>query len=445
VSPVTAFQIAFALGVLLAAAALAGAGFRLVERRTLLALTIPVAAGALAGWAAFALDPSRGLAVAAGGLTVAALAGIMSFALERALARLRRLDLELGLAQDRLHELVAQERDERARELDRVLARARADSVSLLVEQERRIADERRDLLVERERAAGAELAGALAGVQREVDQRLHDWEQDLDRVAESMRARLVELNEHHARMTAEAESRIAADAERLQGESEQQRQAVVRAREEIERLLAETTETARAELEADATARRRGLHELGERLRKRERELSERIEREEAEAIRRIQAAFADAQRRQVDSLERSLSRAASSLTDEAMQQFNAVIRGSREDAARRLNRELERAVAVFLRQGEASLAERAASAPGAAALQRAPGATDVTARALERQREELLQAFEERAGQLEKALHRRLEEMGADAEAERAVLDARLEELSRRVRGSSGVGSSG
>src|SRR5581483_7685663 len=125
---------------------------------------------------------------------------------------------------------------------------------------------------------------------------------------------------------------RIAADGERLQSELDTQRALVTRARADIERSIEEVTTVARNELEADAVARRRALHDLHEQLRRRERELGERVEREEAEAVRRIQTGFADVERRQVEALERSLARTGSGLTDEATQQFSNQIRTARE-----------------------------------------------------------------------------------------------------------------
>jgi hypothetical protein len=52
-----------------------------------------------------------------------------------------------------------------------------------------------------------------------------------------------------------------------------------------------------------------------------------------------------------------------------------------------------------------------------------------------LERQRDEWLAALDARIVEVEQEVRRRLEELGADAEAERAVLEARVQELLRRV----------
>jgi hypothetical protein len=366
-SAVTVFQIVFAVGVVLAACALAGALLRRLDRRGLTVLVAVCAGGAVAAWVAFALNPERGVAVAAGGLVAATLVAAASLLLAKALERVARLDAQLDRAEAHLNEVVEQQVETRNAELERALARARAESISLLTEQERRIAEERRALLVERERVAGAELAEALATTQKQVEQRLQEWAQDLERVTEMMRGRIAELDQQHRRLTAGVAARIESDGERLQGELDAQREAIMRVRADIERSVEEASAAARSELDADSLVRRRALHDLNDQLRRRERELAERIEREEAEAVRRIQVGFADVQRRQVEALERSLARAGSGLTDEATQQFATQVRAAREDAARRLARELERAVATFARQAETVLSEQLAQTGGA------------------------------------------------------------------------------
>jgi hypothetical protein len=53
----------------------------------------------------------------------------------------------------------------------------------------------------------------------------------------------------------------------------------------------------------------------------------------------------------------------------------------------------------------------------------------------ALERQRDVALMSLEDRAHQVEAGLRERLQEIAADAESERAVLDARLHDLARKL----------
>jgi hypothetical protein len=108
--------------------------------------------------------------------------------------------------------------------------------------------------------------------------------------------------------------------------------------------------------------------------------------------------------------------------------------VKSSREDAARRLSRELDRAVEVFAREAEAVLAERLAHVGDAGAQRLERRLTEAT-NVLERQRDEWLTALDTRIVELESDVRRRLDELAADAEAERAVLEARVQELLRRV----------
>src|SRR5437764_15424533 len=121
----------------------------------------------------------------------------------------------------------------------------------------------------------------------------------------------LNQLAQRQRQLISDAEMRIAADAERLEAESEQQRAGLVRLRDELARAIQEAVTTGNAELETHAAQRRRALHELNERIRKRERSLTEQIDREEGEAMARIQSSFADVERRQVEQLQRVLDRA--------------------------------------------------------------------------------------------------------------------------------------
>ena len=97
-------------------------------------------------------------------------------------------------------------------------------------------------------------------------------------------------------------------------------------------------------------------------------------------------------------------------------------------------MSRELDRAVEVFAREAEAVLAERLAHVGDAGAQRLERRLADAT-NALERQRDERLGALDARIEELEADIRRRLEDLGADAEAERAVIEARLQELLRRV----------
>jgi hypothetical protein len=432
----TAFDLAFAAGIMLAATAVAGAAARVLPRFALLAAAAIELGAAVSAWIVFALSRQheRELAVAAGGLTGCLLAVAGAVAVRRALLRAEAFDAHLEDAKAQLRALVDRETEDRAAELERTLARARADSVSLLVEEERRIADDQRRDFVERERQAAESLTAGLAATQAQVEHRLAGWAQDLDRAAETTKAHIAELAQRQKQLVSDIGLRLAADADRFAAESEELRAALQRMRGEIDRSVEEALAAARADLEAHAAERRRALHELDERLRRRERELLERIEREEIEAAQRIRAGFEDVQRRQVEQLERVVQRASVTYSDEAAQQFAALVKSSREGAAQRLSRELDRAVEVFAREAEAVLAERLAHVGDAGAQRLERRLAHATA-ALERQRDERLGALDVRIAEFEVEIRRRLEELGADAEAERAVLEARLSELLRRV----------
>ena len=427
-------QIAFAAAACVAALTLLGVAFDRVQRRLLVAFAALTGVAAVAAWVGFGLRPGTADATAAGGITVAFVAQLAAVKLRDLLRSARRFDDQLARAQGRMNSLIAREADERTAELERTLARARADSASILAEQERRMAEERRAAAAERSRVAEDELGKALTVAQQQVEVRLIAWTDDLERAQRGVADQLAQLAQRQKQLIAEAEARIATDAERLEAESEQQRASLVRLREELARASQEAVAAGTAELEGYASERRRSLHELNERIRKRERQLLELIEREETDATRRIQAGFADVERRQLEQLERILARATSSYSDAATQQFADTVKSSREAAAVRLSRELDRAVQAFAREAQTVLADRLAQV-GDAGAQRLERRQAQVAAGLDRQRSEAIEAFEARLLQAEQELRRRLDTLGADAEAERAVLDARLRELAKRI----------
>jgi hypothetical protein len=431
---VTIAQIAFAVTVGVTALSLAGAALGYAGRTTLVAFSVLVGLAACAAWVAFGLRTRSELAVVAAGMTLAFAAQLVAVRLRSLLRAAGRVDEQLARAQGRLSALVAREAEERTAELERILARARADSSSMLEEQERRIAEQRRAAAAERSRVAADELGEALTAAQAQIESRFTAWNDDLERAQHAVVGQLGALEQRHKQLISEAEARIAADAERLEAESEQQRATLVRLRDELTRATQEAVSGGSSELETFAQERRRALHELNDRIRRRERQLTEQIEREETEAMGRIQAAFADVERRQVEQLQRILERATSSYSDAAAQQFADTVRGTREAAAQRLSRELDRAVQAFVREAQTVLAERL-SQVGDAGAQRLERRLSQLSEGLERQQGEAIANFEGRLTQAEQDLRRRLDGLAADAEAERAVLDARLRELARKI----------
>jgi uncharacterized phage infection (PIP) family protein YhgE len=427
-------QIVFAVIAVVTAGSLVAAIFDRASRRVLLALTVAIGLAAVAAWVAFVLRRDVELAVVAGGITLAFAAELVALRARDLLRAASRVDEQLARAQSRLHSLVAREAEERGAELERMIARARADSISLLEEQERRIAEERRAAAAERSRAAVDELGEALTKAQQQSEARFHAWNDDLERAQNAVGDQIAQLAQRQKQLISEAEARIAADAERLEAESEQQRAGLVRLRDDLARATQDTVATGGAELETFATERRRALHELNERMRRRERQMAELIEREETEAMRRIQAGFADVERKQIEQLERILTRATASYSDAAAQQFADTVRGTREASATRLSRELDRSVQSFVREAQTVLAERMTQVGDAGAQRLERRLAEVT-ESLERQRSEAIANFEARLTQAERDLRRRLEGLSSDTEAERAVLEARLGELARKI----------
>lgn len=430
----TIADLIFAGGIVLAAATLACAALRRGPTSLLISTTVLEGAAAVGVWVAFALRHDRPLAVAAGGLTVCALVAGAAVLLRRALQRVSAIDAQLAEAQTGLVALVEREKAGLGKELQLTLARARADSRSLLEEQERQIAEERRSLVAQREHDATAALGDKLNQVQAQIEQRLGGWSQDLDRITESTKTRIAELEQRQQQLLREIELRLTADAERLSAESEEQRAGVARLRADLNRTLEDALGVVRSELEAHAAERRRALHELETRLARRERELTEQAQREEADAVQRVRAGFEDVSRRQIEQLERAVDRAVASHADEAAQRFAQLVKSSREDAAKRLARELERAVGAFSREAETVLAERLAHV-GDAGAQRLEHRVSNISKELERRQDELVAAHDLRLGELESEIRRRIDELRADVEAERGVLEARLQELARRL----------
>jgi len=267
-----AVEIGFAVAAVITGTSLAAALVDRLARRVGIGLAALLGAGAIAAWVAFALHERGAIAVAAAGITLAVLAEIGAIRIHRLLEMIRGVDRQLARAEARLRQLIQQDAEERTAELERTLARARADSASLLAEQERMLADERRRAADERERGAVAKLTDALTTAQRQIETRFQSWSGDLDRLQRDVDDRLAGLAARQRQLVLDAEGRIAADAERIEAESKQQRAGLVRLRDELARAIQETVDAGNAELEAYSADRRRALHELGERIRRRER-----------------------------------------------------------------------------------------------------------------------------------------------------------------------------
>src|SRR5215210_2651286 len=386
-------ELVFAGAVVAVFASALAALYGRIARSALVAIAGLTVAATVVAWVVFALQPARELAVAAGGLTVCAALQLLLLALARLVGRAQQVEERLEAAEQRFETLVSAEVGARAAELDRTLSRARADSLSKLVAEERRIADERRAAFEDRERKAGAELSEALGRVEQRVAHRLAELTTDLERTEQALVAQLTTLGQRQKQLMADAESRLALDTERLDGVSETQRDRLAALETQFERAAREAAEAAHEELETHERDRRRALHDVADRLRRRERELRERVAAEEAEAIQRIQAGFADIERRQLDQLKRVVERTADSFSEAVSNQFA-------DAGGQRLERKLSQ-----------------------------------IGTSLEQERDELVAELQRRVGDAEVELRSQVQALAADAEAERTVLNARLQDLRRRI----------
>jgi hypothetical protein len=434
VSAAAVVEIVFAVSIVVAAATLLGAWLDRLAPKQIAVVAAVLGAAALAAWIVFALKLETDLAVAAAGITTTFLVALGAMAVHRGVLYAHRSEAEVRRAEARLDEALARGVQERTIEAERLVARVRADSLSLLQEEERRIAEERRAIVEERERSAAVALNEALETTQRRVEQRLAEWGEDLERAQAHLFEQLQRLADRQRRLIQEAEGRLAADAERLESESEAHRASLVRLRREVEQATESAMASATGELEAHSVDRRAALNELNERLHRRERELREELDRNENEAIHSIQATFADVERRLVERLERVVERTTAQHADAAATQFSDAIKRSREASAQRLSRELERAVEMFTRQAESAIADRLTSVGHEAAQRLERRLADADA-SIATRRDEVVSAVEQRLAAAEHDLRLRLDELAADADAQRGILDARLFELQRRI----------
>jgi hypothetical protein len=359
-------ELAFAAGFLAVALSFAALALGRARERLLVALTVVLAIGSVAAAAALGVNladrftDTAPLVLAAGGLAAAAAAELGLIGLARGFRRVGELERLSDEARTQLLNFVESEMHERTLEMERMMARERANASHQLSEQERRLAEERRDIVERQAERARVELTQAVSAVQERLERRLMAWAADLDRGQRELEAHLTELGQRQKEAVLAYEARLAADSERVEAASEEQRLALLKLREALERLGTEFLEEGRSEIEVHAAERRRALHEVGERMRNRERSLREQIEREEVEARSRLNSGLADAERRHLTTLDRAFERAATRLTEYAEKQFDAQIRESREKAAERLSRELEKGVEQLARQAEKEVSDR-------------------------------------------------------------------------------------
>jgi hypothetical protein len=234
------------------------------------------------------------------------------------------------------------------------ISRAHADSLSAYATEERRLSDERRGELAVKERELSDRLAETLAAVERRVEERLHAWEADLERAQRSLEGEVSALEQHQKQRIAEVEVRIETEAGELGTTVDQQRAAAIRLREELEETAKKALSEALEELQSQAADRRRAIEEIADRLRQREHALTEQVDSAESEARARLEVAGAELERRQVEQLERGLAREVDRLSEAGALEFENRMRAIREEAADRLQSELDRMSETFLRRAE-------------------------------------------------------------------------------------------
>jgi electron transport complex protein RnfC len=246
---------------------------------------------------------------------------------------------------------VAEETAAHAEEIRLTLARERADMISQLATEERRLSAERLATYSERERRASEALADMLGATERRLDERLQGIADDLDRAGRHLEAQMGRLSQRQQQGFAEVEARIEREAAELGSTSDEQRLAVIRLREELERAAATAVTEALDELEAQTIERRRAIDEITERLRAREAAIAEGVEQAETDARARLELTLVEFERRQTERLERVTEREIERHAQIAAMAYDERMREIREDAATRLARELDRAVEVVLR----------------------------------------------------------------------------------------------
>ena len=143
-----ALEIVFAAGIVVVALSLLAVVLGKASDRLLLVVTVVLATGSAIAAVALGIDLVNSytdvdaLLLAAGGLAAAAVAEAGLLALNRGLRRMQQTERLADAARDEIHAFAAEESQQRILELERILARERANTSHQLSEQERRLAEE---------------------------------------------------------------------------------------------------------------------------------------------------------------------------------------------------------------------------------------------------------------------------------------------------------------
>jgi len=285
------------------------------------------------------------------GVALVAAAGLW-LALRRARSRAIATDALVAEARAAIQAAVEEETAAHVEEIRRTLARERADTISQLAAEERRLGEERRSTFAERERQTSEQLADTLVGVERRLDERMQGIVDDLERAQRHVETQLVRLTQRQQQAVADVEARIDREAAELGSTSDEQRRAVVRLREELEHAAASAVTEALDELEAHTIERRRSIDEITERLRAREAAIAEGIDQAETDARARLELTLVEFERRQTERLERVTEREIERHAQIAATAFDERMREIREESTTKLSRELDRAVELMMRE---------------------------------------------------------------------------------------------
>ena len=253
--------------------------------------------------------------ILAGCLAVAIVAAAaLWIALWRTRERAAQTDTIIAAARTEIQAAVRDETTAHVEEIRRTFARERADTMSQLAAEERRLGEERRSIVADRERRVSEGLSDTLADVERRLDERLQGVADDLDRAERHLEAQLARLTQRQQQAIADVEARI----EREAAELDDERRAAARGR------AAPRGARASGSLRRDRGARRaRGTHDrtppLGggdhRALRIREAAIAEGIEQAETDARARLELTLIEFERRQTERLERVSERESSAM----------------------------------------------------------------------------------------------------------------------------------
>jgi hypothetical protein len=290
------------------------------------------------------------LAVLLAVAVVAVIALVIALVQVRRRAEINDAAIEAGRAE--LAAAVEEATEAHVAEIRRTLARERAETASAVADDERRLAAERRAALVEQQRQIADDLAEALAIAEARVDERLRTFRDDFDRALDQIGSQVVQIEQRQREALGEVEARIEADAAELGSTADEQRQTVLRLREELETAASTAVTEALDELADQVTERRRTIDEISDRLRIRESAIAEGIDRAESDAKARLEVVLVEFERRQAERLERQVEREVDRHVQAAVVTFDARMREIREEAAKRLERELERRADLLARE---------------------------------------------------------------------------------------------